>query len=363
MIPNHIIKAYKDIGTEEDQVLIINTLEDIILPISALKDNHFHALIGFYKDLTVDSRAIFDNIIKSKRFWSQKLIAILDHKNSNEYDQMVSLFFGHLKEPLNMITIKEGKSQHSAALNSLLKQEEISDSLIGLAKPNDYSTKLDAVITLMKASEKQHESLQTLINQIKAKCTDTFISINYVVFLINTDSDCLQLLRTIGNSYPDTVMPFIPQILEILEDCPDKSPILDLLCSILGNTRLSSQQKNDLQVVLRQMCVKGSVEEAKAATKLAITSMPNNFIQMGLLDSIVPKLLVTSEDPNLLISHLSALREIILNCPDEFGDYCSTALNFVVNELLVAHTPSQKNELIISDIVLAKIEGVKLMVS
>ncbi|CAG9323587.1 unnamed protein product [Blepharisma stoltei] len=363
IIPNHIIKAYKDIGTEEDQVIIVNTIEDIILPLSTLKDNHFLALVGLYKDLSFETRPIFSSIIQSKQFWGNKLAVILHSQNPAEIEELIGIFNGHIKDPLSSTLIKENKIQHSSALSNLLKNEEISDCFKVLCAPADNSTKLNAMVNLKKLAEKQSESIQGLINQLRAKCGDTIICANYVSMLINNDPDNLQLLRNIGQAYADIVIPFIPQILELLDECADKSPLLDLLCSILGNIRLTQKQKSDLQLILRQMCVRGTVEEAKAASKLAATSMPNNFIQVALLDSIVPKLLVTSENPSLLITHLAALREIILNCPDGFSDYSNTALKFTINELLVMHSPSGKDDEIISEIAQAKIEGIRLLVA
>lgn len=362
LIPDSLVLSYSYVPLVSDQVELVEGLDRLIVG-ERTKEDAALALYWFFVDLEVERRQRFSAILHGKKYWMGKLIEMYALKGE-ELAAQEPLFSAHLSEPLSLTQLKSSlPPKHSPLVLDLLRDMQFGKRFLALA---DESASLAEKLRIKQelkdlATEKDTLTLK-LVEQLIARTVNLWISADQIETFVVKQESAFPLLYCTTKVYTSLIHPISASLLSHL------SPALPseawALLRIAGKSRqLTATHRSQLESLLPAILTLEDPRVMREITAFAAENYPEDFLEVQIIDVILPNLRGMMERQGLLLSRLAALGEALRLMPESLGKRVEELVRFVASDLMVEKTRlvGKKEQTEVSFLGRAKLEGLSIL--
>lgn len=362
LIPDSLVLSYSHVPLINDQVDLVEGLDRLIVG-ERTKEDAAMALYWFFTDLEVEQRRLFSGIFAGKKYWMGKLIEIYALKGEDLAAQE-PLFSAHLSEPLSLAQFKPSlPPKHSPIVLDLLRDMQFGKRFLTLANESlSLGDKLRIKQELRElAAEKDTHSLK-IVEQLIARTVNTWISADQIETLVAKHESAFPLLYCVAKVYSSLIHPISTSLLSHLS--PASPSEAWALLRIAGKSRqLTPANRSQLESLLPALLSLEDPKIMREITAFAAENYPEDFLQVHIIDTILPSLREIKERHGLLLSRMAALGEALRIQPESLGERVEDLVRFIAGELIGERTVlvGKKEQMEVSFLGRAKLEGIAIL--
>jgi len=361
-IPDSLVHSYSLVPLFSDQVELVAGLDRLLVG-ERTKEDAAMALYWFFMDLEVERRMQFSVVLHGKKYWMGKLIEMYALKGEDLAGQE-PLFSAHLSEPLSLTQLKSSlPPKHSPIVLDLLRDMQFGKRFLALA---DESTSLAEKLRIKQelmdlAAEKDTLTLK-LVEQLIARTVNLWISADQIETLVVKQESAFPLLYCAAKVHTSLIHPISISLLSHLS--PASPSEAWALLRIAGKSRqLTPAHRSQLESLLPSLLTLEDPKVMREITAFAAENYPEDFLEVHIINAILPSLREVTERQGLLLSRMAALGEALRVMPESLGERVEELVRFAATDLMVERTPlvGKKEQTEVSFLGRAKLEGISIL--
>lgn len=335
-IGDYIVATYKKIPVMEDQLLILKTLEEVLVPWKLKPYERINCVLGLQKCFGDEAKEAYRLIVKGKSKWGKLLYDTLQCRDMSEFEDKVSLIAGNLKEPLTNLELFPDKAKSSSVLVKILKEDNIAQFLNTLViSTATYYEKIEALKAVLDLCNNEPPAVKNMMLNLTFRSCNVLMCPDQMDYILSkTDRSTMEVLLIFGQSFPEIILPHLSSMIAILNDAEDKSPVLELLQYLIEVENIQIEVSYDLPLVLTKIINSGTTKEARYACRLVTKLMSEQEVHEKLLKPISESLRENLQDISKIRGHIGAINSIISSDPELILPYISSVLDVIIDSLI-----------------------------